>query len=222
MGLAATGCGVGMGLGGTGVTGLATCAAGAAGFFAATAFFFGAARFAAGRAGFDFRADAVRLAELRAAGFRDADLRAAGFRAVDRLAVLRADVFLATLRADTLAVRAVFLAPVFRAVVFRAPVLRAVALAPVFRTLARLVVLPLREVAPRPVVRFFPVVFVAMVSAPVLFDRCTRPLHRTRTCTNHATDLTLPSHMASQLFFLVYVDRKRKWQLPGNSSYLFQ
>jgi hypothetical protein len=215
MGLAAIGCGVGMGLGGTGVTGLVTCAATAAGFLAATAFFFGAARFAAGRADFDFRADAVRLAELRAAGFRDADLRAAGFRAVDRLAVRRADVFLATLRADTLAV---FLAPVFRAVVFRAPVLRAV----VFRTLARLVVLRLREVAPRPVVRFFPVVFVAMVSAPVLFDRCTRPLHRTRTCTNHATSPTLPSHTVSQLFFSVYADRKRKWQLPGNSSYLFQ
>jgi hypothetical protein len=81
--------------------------------------------------------------------FRAVVLRAAA-RPVDLRAVVRRAVLRAVLRADARA----FLAPVFRALV-RLVVLRAAA--------ARLVVLPLRELPPRPVVRFFPLFLVAMM-----------------------------------------------------------
>jgi hypothetical protein len=78
--------------------------------------------------------------------------------------------------------------------------LRAVFLALIFRTPARLT--PARLVVLRPVVRFFPLVFVAMISAPVLFACRTRPFHRTRARTNHAnwSNLAVP-HGESIVFF---------------------
>ena len=108
----------------------------------------------------------LRAGALRAAGFR-----AAGLRAVDRLAaVFRAGVF--------------FFAAVFLAVVLRAAraVLRAV-----LRTVRAVFLALLRGLVFLLVVRFFPLVLVAMACAPILLCCRTRPLKRTRTCTNHAS-----------------------------------
>jgi len=137
-------------------------AAGIAGLAGAGAIGFGAA----GIAGFDtvvfaaaFRAGALRAEVLRAEVLRAEVLRA-GFRA----AVLRAEVLRAVALRAVARFAPVFLAPVLRAVLRTArPVLRAV-LRParaVFRAL-------LRGLAFLLVVRFFPLVLVAMVSAPIL------------------------------------------------------
>ncbi len=82
----------------------------------------------------------------------------------------------------------VFLALVFLALVFLAaarPVLRTVraALRAVLRTVRAVFRAPLRAPALL-AVRFFPLVFVAMASAPILLCCRTRPLKRTRTCSN--------------------------------------
>jgi hypothetical protein len=111
----------------------------------------------AGAAGFAMTGLAATAGFL-AGALRAAVLRAAGFRAL----------LLATLRVDflALALRAGFLAAVFlRALVF-------LALAP-RRALALL-----REVFFLLVVRFFPLVLVAMASAPILLCCRTRPLKR--------------------------------------------
>jgi hypothetical protein len=176
------------------VAGFATLA-GLAGFFAAETFLdiarFGVALFAADRAAAGLRAVAVRRAEPRATDFRATDFRATDFRAgALRAGALRAAALRAVVR----------VAVVFRAVVFLTPLadapaaLRAGLRAVVFLALvvftlartapARFVVLALRAPPLRPVVRFVPLVLVAMASAPLLFDCRTRPLHRTRTCTN--------------------------------------
>lgn len=188
----------------------AGCGAGpAAGFMGA-----GAAGFGAGAAaGFTATAGlgagimGVAAGVLATAGFRAAALRAAGFFAADlRVAVLRA----AVLRAG-----AFFLALVFRAALLRAlaaflaaalPVLRTVraALRAVLRTVRPVFRAPLRALALL-AVRFFPLVFVAMASAPMLL------------CLPHSTAQTgaylrestlplgpsLPSHIASQSFFRI-------------------
>jgi hypothetical protein len=181
-----------------------------AGFFAAETFLdiarFGVARFAAGRPAAGLRAVAVRRAEPRATDFRATDfragaLRAAALRAVVRVAVVfRALVPLAGVFRAVLRLTVDLRAGDFRAVVFLTPLadapaaLRAGLRAVVFLALvvftlartapARFVVLALRAPPLRPVVRFVPLVLVAMASAPLLFDCRTRPLHRTRTCTN--------------------------------------
>jgi hypothetical protein len=100
-----------------------------------------------------------------AAGLRAGALRAAGFRAADFFAGLRADV----LRAVDLRAVARF-AAVFRAGVFFAPVLRAVlrTVRAVLRTVRAAFLAVLRGVAFLLVVRFFPLVLVAMVCAPIL------------------------------------------------------
>ena len=188
----------------------AGCGAGpAAGFMGA-----GAAGFGAGAAaGFTATAGlgagimGVAAGVLATAGFRAAALRAAGFFAADlRAAVLRA----AVLRAG-----AFFFALVFRAALLRAlaaflaaalPVLRTVraALRAVLRTVRPVFRAPLRALALL-AVRFFPLVFVAMASAPMLL------------CLPHSTAQTgaylrestlplgpgLPSHIASQSFFRI-------------------
>ena len=108
-------------------------------------------------------------AGLGAAGFAATGLRAAALRAGFRaavLVVLRADVFRAAVLRAVARLAPVFLAPVLRAV-FRTvrAVLRAV-LRParaVFRAL-------LRGLAFLLVVRFFPLILVAMVSAPICSD----------------------------------------------------
>jgi hypothetical protein len=123
-----------------------------------------------------FRA-VVRLAVVVRAVLRlTVDLRAGDFRAGDfRTGDFRAVVFLTPLADAPAALRAGL-----RAVVFLALVVFTLA-----RTApARFVVLALRAPPLRPVVRFVPLVLVAMASAPLLFDCRTRPLHRTRTCTN--------------------------------------
>jgi hypothetical protein len=118
------------------------------------------------------RAGALRTAGLRAAGFR-----AAGLRAV-LLEVLRAEVLRAVAR-FAVALRA----PVLRTVLRTArPVLRAV-----LRTVRATFLAVLRGVVFLLVVRFFPLVFVAMASAPILLCCRTPPLKRTRRCTNHAS-----------------------------------
>jgi hypothetical protein len=138
------------------------------------------------------------------AGLRAGALRAAGFRTAF-LVVLRAEVFFA-----------VVLRAVARfAVVLRAPVLRAVlrAARAVLRTVRAAFLAVLRGFAFLLVVRFFPLVLVAMACAPLLLwlphstaqtDVC---LHESR-----FTGPGLPSHRASQLFFSLYDDRERKWQ----------
>ena len=166
-----------------GVTGLAATGAGAAGLGAAIGFaaVMGLAAAMGFAAAAGLRAGALRAAGLRAAGFRAAGLRAvvlraAGFRAV-LLEVLRAEVLRAVAR----------FAVVLRAVVLRAvlrtarPVLRAV-----LRTVRATFLAVLRGVVFLLVVRFFPLVFVAMASAPILLCCRTPPLKRTRRCTNHA------------------------------------
>jgi len=189
MGRADAGAAIGAG------AGLAAAGAGAgvAGF-GATGAILAATGFATGFATATLRAGALRAAGFRAAGFRAAGLRAvvlraAGFRAV-LLEVLRADVLRAAARFGV-ALRAVLRTA--RAVV------RAV-----LRTMRAAFLAVLRGFVFLLVVRFFPLVFVAMASAPILLCCRARPLTRTRTCTNHAsTGPGLPSHMASQLFFLV-------------------
>ena len=158
----------------------AGCGAGAAGFMGA-----GAAGFGAGAAGFaattgfgaattGFAAGFLAAAGFRAGAFLAAALRAAGLRA----AVLRAGAF--------------FLALVFlRALAFLAtarPVLRTVraALRAVLRTVRAVFRAPLRALALL-AVRFFPLVFVAMASAPILPYCRTRPLKRTRTARINAS-----------------------------------
>ena len=111
-------------------------------------------------------------------GFAAGALRAAGFRTAF-LVVLRAEVFFA-----------VVLRAVARfAVVLRAPVLRAVlrAARAVLRTVRAAFLAVLRGLAFLLVVRFFPLVLVAMACAPLLLCWRTRPLKRTRACTNHAS-----------------------------------
>jgi hypothetical protein len=174
----------------------------------------------------DFRAVDLRAVERRAVLLRAVDFRAAGrlavFRAVRPVfrAVFRAvrAVLRAALRAGrrfAAVLRAVFLAafrtvrPAFRAV-FRAvrAVLRAAGLRAVLRAVFRLAAAPrraglLRAVFFLLVVRFFPVVLVAIGFAPILIcdvasTRSTGRVHR-----NHASlGPGLPPHMASQLFFL--------------------
>lgn len=163
----------------------AGCGAGAAGFMGA-----GAAGFAAGAAGFaattGFGAATTGFAAgfLAAAGFRAGALRAGAFLA----AALRA----AGLRAAVLRAGAFFLALVFlRALAFLAtarPVLRTVraALRAVLRTVRAVFRAPLRALALL-AVRFFPLVFVAMASAPILPYCRTRPLKRTRTARINAS-----------------------------------
>jgi hypothetical protein len=183
-----------MGLAGVeGIAGFAAIGAGATGF-GATGAAFGATGFAI--TGF-------AIAGLAAtAGLRAGALRAAGFRAAVFLAALfRAGAFLAL----------VFLAVVLRAVArfavdLRAPVLRAVlrAVRTVLRAVRAVFFAVLRGLFFLLVVRFFPLVLVAMASAPILLCCRTRPLTRTRTCTNHAsTGPGLPSHMASQIVFFI-------------------
>jgi hypothetical protein len=193
--------------------GAAGFGAGAAGFAATTGFGAATTGFAAGfLAAAGFRAGA-----LRAGAFLAAALRAAGLRA----AVLRAGAF--------------FLALVFlRALAFLAtarPVLRTVraALRAVLRTVRAVFRAPLRALALL-AVRFFPLVFVAMASAPILPYCRTRPLKRTRTCANqrfHLVQACRPIWRVNR-FFLLYADRNadrdRKWQAgafvwlarPGN------
>ena len=182
----------GRGGGAIGATaGLAATGAGAAGFGAAG---FGAAMGLAATAG-------LRAGALRAAGFRAGALRAEVFFAVVLRAVAR---FAAVLRAG-----AFFLAaPVLRAVLRTA---RAVA-RPVLRAVRAAFLTVLRGLAFLVVLRFFPLVFVAMASAPICsvtaLDRSNGPsLHDSR-----FTGPGLPSHQASQLFFSLYDDRQRKWQ----------
>ena len=132
-------------------------AAGIAGLAGAGAIGFGAA----GIAGFD---TVVFAAAFRAGALRAEVLRAEVLRAGFRAAVLRAEVLRAVALRAVARFAPVFLAPVLRAVLRTArPVLRAV-LRParaVFRAL-------LRGLAFLLVVRFFPLVLVAMVSAPIL------------------------------------------------------
>lgn len=110
-------------------------------------------------------------------------MRAAVFRA-PLLAVLRAGFLAAVLRAGFLALD---FRVVLRALVFFALAPRRALLAVVFLLL---------------VVRFFPLVLVAMACAPILLLLPPRPLKLTRTRTNHAfTGPGLPSHIGSQLFF---------------------
>ena len=141
-------------------------------------------------AGAGFLAGVLRAAVLRAVAFFALVFLAAVFRAVARFAVLRAPVLRAVLRAVRAVLRAV--RAVFRAV-FRAP-LRA----PVFLL----------------VVRFFPLVLVAMASAPILLCCRTRPLKRTRTCSNHAFPLVQACRPAWRVnsFFHYIPDRSRKLQ----------
>ena len=206
----------------------AGCGAGAAGFMGA-----GAAGFGAGAAGFaattGFGAATTGFAAgfLAATGFRAGALRAGAFLA----AALRA----AGLRAAVLRAGAFFLALVFlRALAFLAtarPVLRTVraALRAVLRTVRAVFRAPLRALALL-AVRFFPLVFVAMASAPILPYCRTRPLKRTRTCANqrfHLVQACRPIWRVNR-FFLLYADRNadrdRKWQAgafvwlarPGN------
>ncbi len=124
--------------GAAGAAGLGVAGAGAAGFVAA---------------GVTEAAGLVEAA-LRAGALRAAVFRAAGLRAA-LLAVLRAGFLAAVLRAGFLALvlRAGLRALVLRALVFRAVAPRRALLAVVFLLL---------------VVRFFPLVLVAMVSAPIL------------------------------------------------------
>ena len=186
----------------------AGCGAGAAGFMGA-----GAAGFGAGAAagfiatsGLGAVITGFAAGVLAAAGFRAGALRAAGFAAVLRTAVLRT----AVLRAGAFFLALVFLAALLRALAaFLAvalPVLRTVraALRAVLRTVRAVFRAPLRAL-PLLAVRFFPLVFVAMASAPMLL------------CLPHSTAQTgaylhestlplgpgLPSHMASQSFFLI-------------------
>jgi hypothetical protein len=134
----------GRGGGAIGATaGFAATGAGAAGFGAAMGF--------AATAGFG-----AAIGFAATAGLRAGALRAAGFRA----AVLRAEVFFAVvLRAG-----AFFLAaPILRAVLRTArAVLRAV-----FFTARAVFLAVLRGLVFLVVVRFFPLVFVAMASAPI-------------------------------------------------------
>jgi hypothetical protein len=204
-----------------------------------------AVRFAAGfRAGdfraVDFRADVVRLADLLAdfldVVLRAVVLRAGRFRAVDfRAEVLRAADLLAGL------LRALDLAEVFRAVVLRAFVFRAVDLraavfravdfragvflALVFRALeraavARLVpVLPLRAPALRLDVRFFPLVFIAMVLLRFVYRR-TRSLKVGRVrarITLRWPKLAVP-HSESNLFFHYTLFAKESGNCQENLS----
>ena len=140
-------------------------------------------------------------------GLRAGALRAAGFRA----GALRAEVFFAVvLRAGALFLAA----PVLRAVLRTA---RAVA-RPVLRAVRAAFLTVLRGLAFLVVLRFFPLVFVAMASAPICFvtdlDRSNGPsLNDSR-----FTGPGLPSHQASQLFFSLYDDRQRKWQFGVPST----
>jgi hypothetical protein len=149
----------------------------------------------------DFRATDFRAGALRAAALRAVVRVAVVFRAVVRLAVVVRAVLRLTVDLRAGDFRAGdFRTGDFRAVVFLTPLadapaaLRAGLRAVVFLALvvftlartapARFVVLALRAPPLRPVVRFVPLVLVAMASAPLLFDCRTRPPHRTRTCTN--------------------------------------
>jgi hypothetical protein len=152
----------------------------------------GVTGFGAG-AGAGLGAAAIGLAA--AAGLRAGALRA-GLRAAAFLAGLRAEVFFA---AD---LRAVARFAVFRAgAFFLAPAFLAV----VLRALALLVLF-------RPVVRFFPLFFVAMADAPILLRCRTRPLKPMSVHDSCFTDPGLPSRRQSQRFFSLYADRSRKWQ----------
>ena len=143
-------------------------------------------------AGFAATGEGAAMGLATTAGLRAGALRAAGFRA----GALRAEVFFAVvLRAG-----AFFLAaPVLRAVLRTA---RAVA-RPVLRAVRAAFLTVLRGLAFLVVLRFFPLVFVAMASAPICsvtaLDRSNGPpLHNSR-----FTGPGLPSHQASQLFFFI-------------------
>lgn len=223
--------GAGCGIGGAGLTGAAAIGfgAGAAGFgFAAAGLRLAAADLAAG-----LRAGALRAADFAArfrAGFR-ADFRAVDRRAVERRADLRAPraALRAVLRPARAVLRAVLrparavLRAVFRADLraFRA-VLRTVLRA--FRAVLRAV--PRRADARRAgllravflVVRFFPVVLVAMSLLRFCFDdastRSTRRVHR---ITLHLVQACRPTWRVNY-FFSLYADCSRKWQFDGRSS----
>jgi hypothetical protein len=166
---------------------------------------------AAGAAGFGAAAGAAAFAAtgFAAAGLRTGALRAAGFRAAVFLVALRA----AVLRAAGL--RAVARLAALRAGAFFAPVLRAVlrAVRAVLRTVRAAFLAVLRGLAFLLVVRFFPLVLVAMACAPILLWCRTRPVKRTRSCTNHASlvQACRPTGRVN-CFFQLYDDRERKWQ----------
>jgi hypothetical protein len=140
-----------------GIAGLGAIGAGAAGLGATALAATGFAAIAA-----------LRTGALRAAGFR------AGF-----LVVLRAEVFRAVVLRAVARLAPVFFAPVLRTV--RA-VLRAV-----LRTVRAVFLALLRGLVFLLVVRFFPLVLVAMACAPILICCRTRPRKRTRACTNHTS-----------------------------------
>ena len=151
------------------------------------------------------RAADLRAVVLRAVVLRDADFRAVDFRAVLRLAVLfLAVVFRADLRA--LVLRAVFLAAVFLAAVFRAAV---------FRAGLRLLAVLRRDVVFL-VVRFFPVVLVAMVllRSESVAARGHRKHRRMRASHALQVQARRPTYRV-QLFFLLYAVRNRKWQFSS-------
>ncbi len=140
------------------------------------------------------------------AGLRAGALRAAGFRADVLRAVAR---FAAVFRAGAFFFAAVFLAVVLRAVL---RTVRAV-LRAVLRTVRAAFLAVLRGLAFLLVVRFFPLVLVAMACAPLLLW-LPHPTAQTDACLHESrfTGPGLPSHRASQLFFSLYDDRERKWQ----------
>ena len=164
----------GRGGGAIGATaGFAATGAGAAGFGAAMGF--------AATAGFG-----AAIGFAATAGLRAGALRAAGFRA----AVLRAEVFFAVVLRAVARFAAVFRAGAF---FLAAPVLRAVlrtaraVLRAVFFTARAVFLAVLRGLVFLVVVRFFPLVFVAMASAPIC---SVAPLDRSNgrvVCTNRAS-----------------------------------
>ncbi|MGK2923130.1 MAG: hypothetical protein ACSLE4_10155 [Methyloceanibacter sp.] len=140
----------------------------------------------AGAAAFGFTAALGLAAALRFA---------AGFFVADLAAVFRAGAF----RADFLAFRADFRAVLLRAVDFLA-VLRLAGRRAVFRAVFRVA---LRAVDFLLVVRFFPVFLVAIALLRCCFDVAHLPVPKTRYIESRFTcGPGLPSHMASQLFFL--------------------
>ena len=186
----------GRGGGAIGATaGFAATGAGAAGFGAATGF--GATMGFAATAG-------LRAGALRAAGFRAVVLRAEVFFAVVLRAVAR---FAAVLRAG-----AFFLAaPVLRAVLRTArAVLRAV-----FFTARTVFLAALRGLAFLVVLRFFPLVLVAMASAPICSVTALDRPNGSAVARLSFTGPGLPSHVASQLFFSLYDDRHAKVAIWG-------
>ena len=163
---------------------------------------FGAA--GAGAAGFGVTEATTGLtaaAGLRAGALRAAVFRAAALRA-PLLAVLRAGFLAAVLRAGFLALD---FRAVLRALVFLAPAPRRALLAVVFLLL---------------VVRFFPLVLVAMASAPILLllphstAQTDAYSHESRF---HWSRLAVP-HWESIVFFHYSPDRNRKRQFAVQGS----